>query len=438
MAGTRTITRRRLLQAAGLGGLGLVLAACGRAAPQGGTPQASSGSSQVQLELWTFVNTHARWWRAMAEDYRKKVNPGFQLKVSEIAYQDLFDKLRIAIQSGGVGAPDIADVEQGAFGGFLRGGSPGFVDLTDRLQTEGYMDQLVASREALYSYDGKTYGIEHALCPVVLYYRADVWEAAGVDPTRFSTWEDYILGAKQVARSGVHALPFPAHDVLLRQRGEDYFDQAGKVKLDSPLSVETMEWILALKYQHGIAEETPDSDQAWWAAVKEGKFVSVVGADWYAGFLKDNVPELKGKWRAVALPAWEKGGRRTSCSGGTGACILDTSQHVEEAWKFLKHSMLSVEGNVRRYEMTNLYPPFKPAWKSPRLHVKDEYFGGQDLGELFSQLGPDVPPQYQSPFRTELNTKLEASMQAVLRRQRPAADVFRQVANEIRREMSEE
>ncbi len=145
-----------------------------------------------------------------------------------------------------------------------------------------------------------------------------MWEAAGVDLNVIETWDDYIAGAAKVAQGDVKALAFPAHEVLLRQRGADYFDKDGKVTLDSDLSIETMNWILDLRDKHNIADQAPSDDPAWWAAVKGGKYVSQVGADWYAGFFKDNVPDLEGKWKATQLPAFEKGGLRTSCYGGTG------------------------------------------------------------------------------------------------------------------------
>ncbi|MEZ4729548.1 MAG: extracellular solute-binding protein [Caldilineaceae bacterium] len=78
----------------------------------------------------------------------------------------------------------------------MRGADPGLVDLKDRLTEGGYLEQLVAAREALYSYQGHIYGIEHALTPVVLYYRADVWEGAGVNLEEIETWDDYIEAAK--------------------------------------------------------------------------------------------------------------------------------------------------------------------------------------------------------------------------------------------------
>lgn len=436
------LSRRDLLKAMGLTASALVagsaLAACAPAvAPSGSAPAAEAGGP-AKLELWTFVNTHARWYRSMAEDYKKEVNPDFDLTVTEIAYADMHDKLQIALQTGGVGAPDISDIEQGRFGGFLRGADPGLVDLNDRLTEGGYLEKLVAAREALYSYQGHIYGIEHALTPVVLYYRADVWEGAGVNLEEIETWDDYIAAAKGVVSDDVKALAFPAHEVLLRQRGADYFDADGNVTLDTALSVETMDWILALRDTHAIATQAPATNDEWWAAVKDGKFLSQVGADWYGGFFKDNAPDLAGKWKAIPLPAWEAGGVRTSCYGGTGSCIVKTSAHAEEAWKFLEYSMLSVEGNVRRFEMTTLFPPFIPAMDNERLHAADAYFSGQDLGALFAQVGPDVPAQYQSPYRAELNAQLGPRQQEMVDGKVQPADVFGEVAEAIRTVMAEE
>jgi ABC-type glycerol-3-phosphate transport system substrate-binding protein len=423
------------LQTLGATAGAVALAACAPAVSPSGGASAPAADDITTLELWTFVNTHARWFQSMAESYVQEVNPQFALNVSEIAYGDMHDKLLIALQSGGVGAPDLADIEQGRFGGFLRGGETGLVDLADRLREGGYLDQLVAAREALYSYQGSIYGIEHALTPVVLYYRHDIWGEGGVDPTAFATWEDYIAGAMQISNEDVKALRFPTHEVLLRQRGSDYFDADGNVTLDSAESVETMEWILALRDQHQIADQGPDSDEAWWAAVQDGKYLSQVGADWYAGFFKDNAPEGAGQWMAIPLPAWTEGSIRTSCAGGTGSCIVQTSQHVDEAWKFQEFSMLSVEGNVRRFEMTNLFPPFIPAMENERLHAPDEYFNGQDLGALFAEVGPQVPPQYQSPYRADLNSQLGALWQDIYDGIITPTDAFTEVAATVRESM---
>jgi arabinosaccharide transport system substrate-binding protein len=446
------LTRRAFLKAAGMTAGATVLAACAPAAPASAPAAAPAAPAEkateapkaapaapaaVKLELWTFVNTHARWFRSMAEDYKKE-NPKFDLNVSEIAFNDLADKLQVALQTGGVGAPDLVDIEQGRFGGYLRGtGDVGLVDLTSMLKEGGYMDKLVAAREGLYTYKGKTYGIEHALCPVVLYYRGDVFEKAGIDATKLNTWDEWIQAVKPLAKDPASVINFTTHDVLLRQRDADYFDKDGKLTIDSPLSIETMQWILDTRDKQKIARQDPGGD-AWWAALKENKFLSVVGADWYAGFFKDNTPELKGKWKAMPLPAFTKDGRHTSCSGGTGNCIVKTSKYVDEAWKFQQYSMLSVEGNVRRFELTNLFPPFIPAMSDKRLHKADEYFMGQDLGQLFADMGPNVPTQYQSPYRAELNSKLTPVWQDIYDGKSTPTATFQQIAKDIRKVMADE
>lgn len=433
---THCLSRRRFLQSAGLALSAGALAACATAVPaaDSGAPAAAA----IDMEIWTFVNTHARWFRSMGEDYQAEFNGDFNLTVSEIAYTDMHDKVQIALQTGGVGAPDIADLEQGRFGGFLRGGDPGLVDIQDRLTEGGYLEELVVNREALYSYKGKIYGVEHALTPVVLYYRADAFEAAGVDMEAVETWDDFIAAGVEVSTADVKAISFSSPlELYARQRGQDYFNEAGEVTLDSELCIETMNWLLALRDAHGIADQPPAGD-AWWAAINEGKYLSHAGADWYAGFFKDNAPDLAGQWKARPLPVWEPNGLTTSCYGGTGACIVRTSEVVEEAWDFVEYTMLSVEGNVRRFELTSLFPPYIPAMDDPRLHAADEYFSGQDLGGIFAQVAADVPAQYQSPYRSELNTKLGAKWQAIYDLEETPADVFTSIANEIRDIMAAE
>ncbi|MEM7734692.1 MAG: extracellular solute-binding protein [Deinococcota bacterium] len=403
-----------------------------------------SSAMAQELELWTFVNTHARWFREQAERYKAEVNPDFDLNVVEIAYDDMHDRLRISLQSGGVGAPDLSDVEQGAFGSFLRGGGdPGFVPLNDLLESGGYSEQLVSARQALYTYDGTIYGVEHALTPVVLYYRADVWEGAGVDPQSFETWDDFIEGARVVKEQNPDVIPLPVYrvlpELLLRQRGEDYFDAEGNVTIDSELSIDTVNWVLNLM-DEGLAAQMPDDNNVNgstnWPAFKDSTFVSMVGADWFAGSFKDNVPELAGKWKAAPLPAWEEGGIHTSVWGGTGLTVINTSPNAAEAQKFLEFAMLSEEGNVRRFELTSLFPPFIPAMSNERLRVPDDYFSDQDLGAVFAEVGPSAPAQYQSPFRTQLNDLAEAAWQDIMDGNRTPEDIFGEIANTIRDEMS--
>jgi arabinosaccharide transport system substrate-binding protein len=398
-------------------------------------------SKPVKLTLWTFVDTHARWFQAMGEAYKAQVNPDFELEVVQTAYDDHHTKLLVSMQSGGVGAPDLADIEQGRFGGFMKLQS-GMEDLTDELQSGGYLDDLVAARESLYTINGRIYGIEHALCPVVLYYRSDIYTSMTPDAP-LATWDDFIAATKDVATGDVKGLglDWGLYDIVLKQQGFDIFDAEGKVTADSPEAVKTLEWILALRDTHGVAAEPPAgaqatgtaADQSWYGAVNEGKYIAIPGADWYAGFLRDNVSDLSGKWAAQYLPAFAAGGARTSVYGGTGNTIISTSDKKDAAWDFQRYSMLSAEGSVQRFLLVKLWPPLKSAWPDERLYSADPYFGDQELGRLFTEIGPEAPAQYQSAFRSDLLTlRNDKYTRDIFDGKLSPADGLRQLADEIR------
>ena len=397
----------------------------------------TSGLAQAQgkpLEIWTFVDTHARFYKQIGKEC------GIPVNVTQTAYDALYDRLRISLQSGGVGAPDLVDMEQGVFGSFLKGGDPGLVDLTSRLKDGNYTNKVVAAREALYQYDGKTYGIELALTPVILYYRTDLWAKAGIDPTKFKTWNEFIAGAKQLHAKLPGSVGMPVYpdlfQALLRQRGTDFFDAKGNVTIDSPLAISTMQWMID-QVKSGVASNFSGpggvpSSPADYASYKAGKWASAVGADWYGGFLRDNVPSLSGKWKATGLPAWTADGSHTSVAGGTGSSIVATSPNIDQAWKFMQCALLTTKGSVERYQLNKLYPAFIPSWSDPRLQATDPYFSNQSLGKLYASVADKLPKQYQSPYRTQLNDAYIAAYSDMITGKVAPATALKKIADDVR------
>jgi ABC-type glycerol-3-phosphate transport system substrate-binding protein len=49
------------------------------------------------------------------------------------------------------------------------------------------------------------------------------------------------------------------------------------------------------------------------------------------------------------------------------------------------------------FKARTAYPAYKPAYEDPALNESNEYFGGQKIGELYSELAPELPPFNQSP-----------------------------------------
>ena len=132
-ASPATSSRRSFLKAAGA--LGLVAGMAGTLGSplvEAATRDAHAADDSNALVLWTFVDTHARWFKRRAAEYQKQGNHNFSLTVHQYPNPPYQQKLLTVLQTG-IGAPDLADVEQGMFGAFLHGTVP-FVPLERRLK----------------------------------------------------------------------------------------------------------------------------------------------------------------------------------------------------------------------------------------------------------------------------------------------------------------
>jgi arabinosaccharide transport system substrate-binding protein len=224
------------------------------------------------------------------------------------------------------------------------------------------------------------------------------------------------------------------------QRGADYFDEKGAVVADGPLGLETLDFLTQMAQRHRVINRPLPEGMDFWTAVQANRYATYVNADWGAGFIKQNAPQTGGQWGAVALPVWARDARprRTSCAGGTGNCVLKSSRFQQEAWETLKFFMLDPGNAARRYEMINLFPPVKDAFKDPRLHVREDFFGGQDLGQLFQDLAPDVPPQHQHPLRPEVNAIVNRAVTAAQRGEQSPRDALQSAGEEARSRIKQE
>ena len=362
----------------------------------------------VNLTGWTFAHL-PRWHKANGDLFEAKTG----VKTEWVGVSEIWDKLSVALQTG-VGAPDMVDIEQGPMGRFMKGEIQ-LVDLKPMLTQEGYWDKLVTTREALYSWEGRTFGVEYALCPVVMYFNLSLFEKYGVDPVAgLATWDAYIesgqkfksgsAGKTLIGGNGTTAFPLPM-EPMFRQRNVDYFNAKGEVDLDNPVEIATMQWMEDLRDVHDIADRAPAWGPAMWGAFKEEHYATSVGADWGADFIRDNVGEEgKGKWRGQPMPLWADDPTKTdtSCWGGTGIQITKHSKFVDESWEYIKFGMLTIDGSVRRYKEISQFPAFLPAMESSDISFSDPWYGDQDLTQVFKFVAKRVPAQYQHPFRPEM------------------------------------
>lgn len=376
------------------------------------------------LSLATFAVQHYAAYKRMLPEFERAhhVKVGLQL-VDQRALQTRLQNAMLAH----VAVPDVVEIVDGTIGSFTRGplSDVGFLDLTERIQRAGYRDRIVASRFSKWESRGHLFAVPHDVHPVMLVYRADLVEALGLHVEELDTWDAFAAAGQGVLKDfdgdGVtdrYMIDLPSGGgfgltLLLLQRGVGLFSKTGDVSFNDPRAVETIVW-----YLHQVRGPRRIATECGWGqplakAMSDGVALFYVAPDWRSNLIQTDVPGLSGKLKLMPLPAWEKGGRRTSTWGGTGLAITKQSAHPELAWELAKFLYFTPRELGKRFADTGVLPPFRDAWSLPEFQAPSAFYSGQRLGAEYARLAPETPPVWDSPYSTAAEAKLgEAFLRA--------------------------
>ena len=424
---SKKLSRRNFLRTAAVTAAGVSLAAC---APAATSTPASSGSQataapagggakeKVELTMWTHDNLYVQFFTERAKDkaWLDKY-PQYEITTNFQQLPEVFTKM-LASLSAGTEVPDLFGLEQGQFGNFTKSNliADKFVDITTLIAAE--RDKFVENTWIKYTYQGKTYGVESALCTCGFYYQPAVLEKLGLTELP-ATWADFMDQGVQAAKQGVYLSALDSEgsaifDMLFMQRGGLYFDKDSNFVFgEAPnrdMAIEVMEYL-----KQGLDQKVfwPGNAADFWgaaimAAHKEGKVMGLPAADWWSdSLLKTNAADQAGNWRISLMPKWKGGGFGSSIWGGTGFVVTKASKHADLAWDLLHYGYMTKENQLKRYEEIKYLPHMFEALDDPRFtEAKDPYYGDQLIGKTWSEAAKTMPVYYQSPVRGDLNTEL--------------------------------
>ena len=373
---------------------------------------------RATMRFWTFARNHSVPYQKAAPSFEAK-HPGTTLDVQLVHGEAVTSRLRAAFWAD-LDVPDLVEVEISRAGSFFRG-SPedmGFIDLMPILRSTGYYDRIVKTRFAPYTNKGKIYGLPHDVHPVMLAYRRDLFEAAGIDVEQIKTWEDFVRVGQQITVPGERYMIELSdsgaghYEMFLFQRDGGYFDAEGRLKMDDETALETLLFFIPLVAGEGRIASDLGSGRVFTQAVEQGYFLSFVCPDWRSKVAETDIPRMHGKMALMPLPAVASGGRRTSTWGGTMLGITKACPNPELAWQVAEHMYFDKAELAVRFRETNILPPLKDAWEHPAFDEERAYWSGQPLGRLYANLADEVPPQYASPLVETAKSKMSGVISA--------------------------
>ncbi len=321
----------------------------------------SVGFAQTELRftIWSGNQAHLDMLEGFAESFRE-VRPDVTVRLDIIPFGEYVQK--VTLQLAGGNPPDLGWLAEATAPTFVDAGV--LADLGPELRGDPEYDFADFSESALDLWvDGDAvYGVPFSTSSFVVYYNADMFEAAGLEtPNALAergewTWDTFREASKAITEStpagtygfeqsdgeGYGARIWVSITPMLRSFGGDAWDASDTCMLSSPESVAAMEHYHAMIFDDRSI--VPPGERADFFSGRSGmtmtqlsRAASLVGADF--------------EWGIAPLPTGPAGD--IAIVGQAGIVVFNNAPNRELAIEFARH--VTNQQNVAT--MAQFFPP---------------------------------------------------------------------------------
>lgn len=352
----------------------------------------SGGSASGGKVTLSYVNWDGGM-QAVVDEWNK-ANPDIQVKLTKPSGTGytLYNKL-ITNNKAGTN-PDVTEVEYQAL--------PALIANKVVIPIDTYVGDLSGdfSKSTLnqVQFEGKTYGVPQNVCPMVFFYRKDIWDSLGLTPPK--TWDEYAQDAAKIhaADPKKYIGNFTAADPgwfagLAQQAGANWWKASGNswtVAINDAASKKVADYWSGLVNQ-GVVSPEPNWSAQWNTDMNNGTLVGWVGAQWAPNQLPSIAKDTAGKWQAAALPAWTAGDSTVGIWGGETEAVTANSKHPAQAAKFVKWMNDSKAGVASLIKNVQVFPASIPNQSAPELKTPPPFMSDQpDYNALMAEAAKGV------------------------------------------------
>ncbi|MGO7548814.1 extracellular solute-binding protein [Rhizobium leguminosarum] len=376
----------------------------------------ASGSAYAQsanLTIWSW-NVAASALKSTLPGFNKQF-PDIKITVEDLGNSQVFDKTLAACAAGGDGLPDIVSIENFEAEIFWSR----FPDCFANLKELGYTADIQAKFPDFKRTELEVGDVAYAMPwdsgPVAVFYRRDLYEKAGVDPSTISTWDDFIAAGKKISAANPGVVMAQADfngdsewfRMLANEQGCGYYSTDGQnITINQPACVASLQKVKEMKDAGTLTSANWDEKIQ---ANTAGKAASQLYGGWYEGTVRSTSPDLKGKWGVYKMPSLTADGPHAANLGGSSLAISATSANKEAAWKFVNYALGTDEGQITMLKEFGLVPSLLSAEKDPFVNEPQPYWGGQKVWADILATLPKIVPSRGTAFQSDAEAIFKAT-----------------------------
>lgn len=324
---------------------------------------AVSASGAETVRFWYHFDNADNPMSSLVETFEAK-NPGIKIEAENIPWNSYYDSLYTAVAAGA--GPDAAMVKMFA--------QPRLIEMGALEPIDGRVakwDGAGNIQDNLFDLtkgnDGATYYMPIQYVALYLYYRADLFKAAGLEAPK--TCDDFRSAAMKLTNGDTYGFSFRGgkggHDhwaSLVLSTGANF----GPGGLTSDSAIAATQFVIDLFQKDKVFPPSAPNDgfKEITGTFKAGKSAMTIH---HIGSSKGMVEALGDKVSATVVP--ECGGGRWTAFGDESTAIFSAAEDKDAAWKWI--SFLSSEGNNAKFnEATGQLPVTKGDAANWSLHEK--------------------------------------------------------------------
>jgi multiple sugar transport system substrate-binding protein len=300
---------------------------------------AIASADPVVLNIWTIDRQADPGYNYVMADEFTKLHPDITFNIKHVEFADWANDIMRAVATGT--QPDIAYVDNPNTPFLSSKGA--LLDLTPYLKDSKIVDttKIFPGPLSTVTLDGKIYGLPRGSNTIALYYNADMFKAAGLDPAKPpKTWDELYQDAKKLTdpAKNVYGLAFSANSneegtfqflPWAQSTGAD-FDHIAD---DGAVRALTL-WQKILDEKLASPDTLIRGQYDSMATFNAGNAAMGISGPWELPRISKDV---KFDYRVAVLPIEKEGDKRASALGEGNNVIFAKSQHPKEAFEYLEY-----------------------------------------------------------------------------------------------------
>ncbi|MDQ4045238.1 MAG: ABC transporter substrate-binding protein, partial [Chloroflexota bacterium] len=276
--------------------------------------------------------------QALREQFHE-LYPNITVEFEDVPAEEFTDRLTTRIAAGN--PPNVAFMDQSAVVDFASRNAllelGPYVEQSFAVEVDDYVEAFLNAAV----YDEKLYGLPFDGESTGLFYRTDMFEAAGITEPP-ATWEEFEAAAQALTSAEDRTYGFIMfateaayywYPWLWQNGGELLSEDGSEVLFNNEEGKEAAEFYVGLA-EYSPADYLNSNSYDGRIAFAEGQVAMYVAGAWFAGVMQSEFPDIDGLWAAAPLP--ERKRCATTIAGDT-LVIPAASENHDASWKWIEY-----------------------------------------------------------------------------------------------------